>query len=150
MHNETTLYRCVAKPNVTRPFLCCWRHRANTIEWSDNFRSEIWCWHQISWRLNLRHWFTKYDLPTLFMPVFLCYYSTYLHQIYDSQWLMLIFFHLWYSFPLWNNKPLTANLCQKLSFLLHVKIGEAPSPKSRRTLARNTCVTYIPTISSDS
>jgi len=26
--------------NVSRPFLCCWRHLANTIEWSDNFRSK--------------------------------------------------------------------------------------------------------------
>jgi len=41
-----------AKPSLTRPFLCCWRRLANTIEWADNFRSEVWCSRQISWRSN--------------------------------------------------------------------------------------------------
>ena len=25
--------KCVAKPSVTRPFLCCWRHLTNMIKW---------------------------------------------------------------------------------------------------------------------
>jgi len=29
-------------PNVTCSFLYCWRHLANTFEWSDNIRSKIW------------------------------------------------------------------------------------------------------------
>jgi len=37
------------RPNVTRPFLCYWRHLGNTTESSDNSRSEIWYPHQISW-----------------------------------------------------------------------------------------------------
>jgi len=34
--------RNVTRPNVSRPLLCCCRHLANMIEWSNNFWTEIW------------------------------------------------------------------------------------------------------------
>jgi len=27
---------------MSHPFLCCWRHLANTVEWFSSFRSKIW------------------------------------------------------------------------------------------------------------
>jgi len=38
---EQTHTRKGMHPNVTRLFFCYWRHLVNTIEWSDNFWSEI-------------------------------------------------------------------------------------------------------------
>jgi len=46
----------VAKPGVTRPFLCCWRLQADKPALSDNFRSEIWRSHHISRKCNLSFW----------------------------------------------------------------------------------------------